>query len=219
MKLVLASILSAAALLVGVLAQTDWKPYSSAGNLSASFPDDAPAATILTETDTGLLFSNLTRKIGEDSQAPEKILNRTREILKQDIKTTESPVTIAAAKNGPSFTLLDRAGHPLNVKLDFDEHSFEMLARGLSKKSLAKVGKVVKTLNLPEIVERELRNEMRSQGWVITERRESKREEPDEPKRAECPDRAEPAESKREQGESIRAERAERAGRDSMIQP
>src|SRR6185436_15014365 len=98
MQLYLASILSAAALLVGVLAQTDWKPYSSEGNRSASFPDDAHSATVLTETDPGLLFSNLTRHISEDSQAPEKILNRTREILKHEVKTIESAVAIAAAE-------------------------------------------------------------------------------------------------------------------------
>lgn len=221
MQLFLASILACAALLAGILAQTDWKPYSTTEDNSVAMPDDSRTGIILADSgrsrqfnDIAFVSDNYPSEFQIDhrdggSRAP-RTLERTSNVAmhrKERTRVTES-AGLLARHDGHAFTLIDANGRTVKVKLDFDEHSFEMLAVGLSKEKHAKIRKLLSTLKISEMAERELRKEFaRDHRVERNERRSAQRDLSDEPVRAE------PAETRREQGESLRSECPEKIDR------
>jgi len=221
MQLFLASILSCAALLAGILAQTDWKPYSSTEGTSVAMPDDSRNGTILADSGHSRQFNDIAL-LGDGypsespidqrdgaSRAP-RILERTSAVAihrKERTRVTES-AGLLARHDGHAFTLTDATGRTVKVKFDFDGHPFEMLAVALSKEKLVKVKKLFSTLKVSELAERELRKEFaRTHRVERNERRQVQRDLQDEPARAE------PADTRREQGESLRCECPEKIDR------
>ena len=207
MQLFLALILSGTALIVGLCAQSDWKSYSSPERAAVSFPDDTHSATILTETDTGRLFANLARQTVAEFKAAEKPFDRIATMRHTEGKMAESAGAVAAARAEHTFAFLEPDA--VKMKFDFSEGSFELMGKRLSKKNLAKVEKFVTALNIPGLIERELRNEIvRAQREARNESREAKRDLEDESNSANCPDRAE-ADSRRERTQNVRSNRSE----------
>lgn len=214
MQLFLASILSCAALLVGVLAQTDWKPYSSPEGAVASLADESSLFTGISSdgnpSESLARWTDYQRDAGE--RATEKTLDRTRyaSIRAKETKLMTASSGLLARHKGHGITFTDPTGRTVQVDFDFSEHSFEMLAEGGSKEKLAKVKKLLS--NLPAIAEREMRKEIiRSQREARSDRRQAQRDAQDEILRVECP---EPVQAKREQAnEYIRIDRSDRTDR------
>jgi hypothetical protein len=205
MQLFLASILSGTALLVGFLAQTDWKPYSSPERCVVALMDDFRSDMVLADIGPGRQFTHtidgsprelqVSRTERDAAYAPsDSAFNRTQDVaLRQKERNllTDSAGLIAR-NNGHTLVITDPTGHAFNLKFDFDEGSFEMLADGGSKDKRVKVKKFFSSFNIAEMAERELRNELRrSQREARAECREAKRDaedavihvEPVEPRR------------------------------------
>jgi hypothetical protein len=219
MQLFLASILSCAAVLVGVLAQTDWKPYSSPEGGLASLSDESRLFTGIASAFDGNPNESLARwtdyQADAHEKATEKTFDRTRYASirqKETTVMTESSGLLARHK-GRGITFTDPTGRTVNVDFDFSEHSFEMLAEGGSKEKLAKAKKFFSTVSA--IAERELRKEfVRAQREARSERGQSQRDAHDEILRVDCP---ESVEAKREPAtEYIRLQRSERSDRSNQ---
>ena len=200
MQLFLASILSCAAVLVGVLAQTDWKPYSLPEAGVASLSNEALLFTGIDYAFDGNPNESLARLTdydrGAENAFTEKIINRTRDasIRRRETKLMTESAGLLARNKGPAFAFTDSSGRAINFDFDFSEHSFEMLAKGGSKEKLAKAKKFFSAVSA--MAEREIRKELvRSERQQRAERREAKRELSDELIRIERVDRAEPVEA------------------------
>ena len=217
MRLFLAAILSCAALFVGVLAQADWKAYYPGDATAVAMPDDSRSDTLLADMGPGREFIDLA---SERNGYPAELTTSSRDGQSRATRTLERPSEVGVHRKAPTaltesagllarhesqaFSFKDSSGRTVKMEIDFDEHSFEMLAEGIGKEKLAKVKKLLSSLNLPELAERELRKQLaRGQGWERKERRQAQREAQDEVIRVE---RAEPAESRREQTDYLRSE-------------
>src|SRR4030095_13226234 len=193
MKLFLASILSGTALLVVLLAQTDCNPYSSPERGVVALADDFCTDMMLADIGPGRQFTHTidgsarevqvsgTERDAAHEQA-KRIFKGTRDVAihqKEPSLLTKSAGLIAR-NNSHTFVITDPTGHAFNLKFDFDEGSFEMLADGGSKRKRVKGKKFFPSSNIGEMAERELRNEIRrSQREARAECREAKREAED----------------------------------------
>src|ERR1044072_600534 len=201
MQLFLASILSGAALLIGIFGQTDWKPYSSSdGQFVVSLPDDPRTNTIVTETDSGPLFTHILSATDGDlneylvswtdyhrdveSKATPRTFDRMRDALihqKEGKLTTESE-TMIAGRTGRAFAFTDKAGHTVRVRFSFlGNRSFEMLAESRSKANLADAEKFFASFKVSDVVKREVQkalgdSEREARAEIRAAKREAKRE-------------------------------------------
>jgi len=201
MQLILASILSGAALLVGVFAQTDWKPYSSPeGHFMVSLPDDPRTSTIVTETDAGPLFTHIVsandRDLNEylvswtdyhrnvEYKATPKTFDGMRDALirQREGKLTTESATMIAGRMGRAVAFTDKEGHTVNVKFYFvGNRSFEMLAESRSKASLADAEKFFASFKISDVVKRQVQkalgdSEREARAEIRAAKREAKRE-------------------------------------------
>jgi hypothetical protein len=201
MQLFLASILSGAALLVGVFAQPDWKPYSSSeGQFVVSLPDEPRTSTIVTATGAGPLFTHIVSANDGDlneylvswtdyhrnveEKATEKTFDRMRDALirQREGKLTNESATMIAGRTGRAFAFTDKAGHTVNVKFYFvGQRSFEMLAESRSKANLADVDKFFASFKVSELVKRDVQkvlddSEREARAEIRAAKREAKRE-------------------------------------------
>lgn len=201
MQLILASILSSAALLITVFAQTDWKPYSSSeGQFVVSLPDEPHTNTLVTVTSTGPLFTHIVSANDGDlneylvswtdyhrnveEKATPKTFDRMRDALirQRDGKLTTESATMIAGRTGRAFAFTNKEGHTVNVKFYFvGNRAFEMLAESRSKASLANAEKFFASFKISDVVKGEVQkalgdSEREARADIRGAKREVKRE-------------------------------------------
>jgi hypothetical protein len=201
MQLFLASILSGAALLIGVFGQTDWKPYSSSeGQFAVSLPDDPRTNTVVTITEAGPLFTHIVSANDGDlneylvswtdyhrnveDKATSRTFDRMRDALihQKGGKLMSESATMIAGRTGRAFAFTDKAGHTVSVKFSFvGNRSFEMLAESRSKANLADAEKFFASFKVSDLVKREARkalgdSEREARAEIRGAKREAKRE-------------------------------------------
>jgi hypothetical protein len=201
MQLFLASILSGAALLIGVFGQTDWKSYSSSeGQFVVSLPDDPRTNTVVTETEAGPLFTHIVSASDGDlneylvswtdyhrnveDKATPRTFDRMRDALihQKGGKLTTESATMVAGRTGRAFAFTDKEGHTVNVKFYFvGNRSFEMLAESRSKANLADAEKFFASFKISDLVKREVQkalgdSEREARAEIRAAKREAKRE-------------------------------------------
>ena len=211
MQLFLASLLSCAALLIGVLAQTDWKPYSTLEGGIASLSDESRLFSGASPFDAN---ESLARWINYRREAPdkatEKIVDRKRDVTihPKETKLMSESTGLLARHNGRAFAFTDSNGRAVRLDFDFSEHSFELLAKGGSKEKIAKAKKFFSAVSA--IAEREIRKELiRNQREGRSERRQAQRDAEDE---VTCTESAAPVEAKGWQANpNTRSDRTERS--------
>lgn len=197
MQLFLASILSGAALLIGVFGQADWKPYSSSeGQFVVSLPDEPRTNTVVTVTNAGPLFTHIVsandgdlneylvswtdyHRNVEDKATP-RTFDRMRDALirQREGKLTTESSTMIAGRTGRAFAFTDKEGHTVSVKFSFvGNRSFEMLAESHCKANPANAEKFFASFKVSDLVKREVRKALGdSEREARAEIREAKRE-------------------------------------------
>lgn len=201
MQLFLASILSGAALLIGVFGQTDWKPYSSSeGQFVVSLPDEPHTNTVVTVTNTGPLFTHIvTANDGDlneylvswtdyhrnvEEKATPRTFDRMRDALirQREGKLTSESATTIAGRSGRAFAFTDKDGHTVSVKFSFvGNRSFEIMAESRSRANLADAEKFFASFKISDVVKREVQkalgdSEREARSEIRAAKREAKRE-------------------------------------------
>jgi RNA-binding protein YhbY len=186
MQVILASILSCAALLVGVLATPDWKPYTSPeGGFSVSLPDDAQTNMIVTELGSERLFTHIVSANDQDlneymvswtdyrrnleAKASDKTFDRMRDALirHKEGKLLTETASLLPGKKGRAFAFSDNAGHTVNVRFYFvGQRAYQVLAESRTKADLAKAEKFFASFKISEVVKREVQKALEDSELV-----------------------------------------------------